>query len=62
MSTYRVRVERKQSWTFTVEANDTEAAKAEGDRLATEEWAHDDWSYDTTATLVYAMPEEREQQ
>ncbi len=52
MKTYNVKVIRKQSWDFTVEAEDAEAAKQAADDMANNEPAHDDWAYDTEAHEV----------
>ena len=45
---YRVKVIRKQEWTFTdVEADNDEAARDAADQLALHEPCHDDYAYDT---------------
>ena len=47
---YRVTVIRKQKWTYVIESDDEDDAKAEAEDLAAEDPPHDDFAYSTEAT------------
>jgi hypothetical protein len=49
VKTYRVRLERKQSWTYVVEAEDKDDAISKAESMSDDEPAHDDWYFSAEA-------------